>query len=87
MVETIESTHRSAQVCKPTNPKANIAHNWTIETPRGATSQGQCKNCGMEREFRNSSNDHPWENHPRAIDRDAIAEHNQILAAAKRQAA
>lgn len=37
-------------------------HHWLIETPRGATSQGRCKRCGEEREFRNSSSDRLWEN-------------------------
>ena len=36
-------------------------HHWIIETPRGATSKGRCKRCGEEREFRNSANDHLWE--------------------------
>lgn len=36
-------------------------HHWVIETPRGALSQGRCKRCGEEREFRNSANDHVWE--------------------------
>jgi hypothetical protein len=36
-------------------------HHWIIETPRGATSTGRCKRCGEEREFRNSANDHLWE--------------------------
>src|SRR5881409_696866 len=36
-------------------------HHWLIETPRGAMSQGRCKSCGEEREFRNSANDYVWE--------------------------
>lgn len=40
---------------------ATCQHHWIIETPRGATSTGRCKRCGEEREFRNSANDHLWE--------------------------
>ena len=36
-------------------------HHWVIETPRGALSQGRCKRCGEEREFRNSAHDYVWE--------------------------
>jgi hypothetical protein len=36
-------------------------HHWLIETPRGSTSQGRCKRCGEERDFRNSAQDHLWE--------------------------
>jgi hypothetical protein len=36
-------------------------HHWVIDTPRGAMSQGRCKRCGEEREFRNSATDHLWE--------------------------
>ena len=36
-------------------------HHWLIETPRGSMSQGRCKRCGEEREFRNSATDHLWE--------------------------
>ena len=33
---------------------ARCAHFWAIESPRGPLSLGVCKNCGEEREFRNS---------------------------------
>ncbi len=36
-------------------------HHWIIETPRGALSNGRCKACGEERQFRNSATDHLWE--------------------------
>jgi hypothetical protein len=36
-------------------------HHWLIESPRGALSIGRCKRCGEEREFRNSTSDHVWE--------------------------
>lgn len=37
-------------------------HHWVIETPNGARSHGFCKRCGTERDFRNSSEDLPWDN-------------------------
>ena len=36
-------------------------HHWVIETPHGALSNGRCKRCGEEREFRNSANDYIWD--------------------------
>lgn len=36
-------------------------HHWLIDSPRGALSNGRCKICGEEREFRNSATDHVWE--------------------------
>ena len=53
---------------RPAGPEATIdtelptcQHHWLIETPRGAISNGHCKRCGEEREFRNSATDHLWE--------------------------
>jgi len=40
----------------------NCEHHWRIETPNGPTSAGLCSQCGEVREFRNSSDDHLWEN-------------------------
>lgn len=36
-------------------------HHWVIETPRGALSEGRCKLCGEERQFRNSASDYIWD--------------------------
>lgn len=36
-------------------------HHWIIETPRGALSEGHCKRCGEQREFRNST-EYVWDN-------------------------
>ena len=36
-------------------------HHWVIETPQGATSQGVCKLCGADREFRNAAPGAYWE--------------------------
>lgn len=35
-------------------------HFWVIESPNGPTSQGTCKLCGNEREFRNSVDSSTW---------------------------
>lgn len=36
-------------------------HHWIIDTPRGAMSDGRCKVCGEERQFRNSTSDYIWD--------------------------
>lgn len=36
-------------------------HHWVIEPPNGTFSQGRCKRCGVDREFRNSSEDQQWD--------------------------
>ena len=36
-------------------------HHWIIESPRGALSNGRCKICGEERQFRNSASDYIWD--------------------------
>lgn len=36
-------------------------HHWIIEAPRGTLSNGRCKLCGEERQFRNSANDYIWD--------------------------
>jgi len=36
-------------------------HHWVIDTPNGATSAGHCKRCGVEKEFRNSSEEMQWD--------------------------
>ena len=36
-------------------------HHWVIETPNGSLSHGFCKACGVERSFRNSSEDMMWD--------------------------
>jgi len=36
-------------------------HHWVIASPRGAMSEGRCKRCGEEREFRNSTTDYVWD--------------------------
>jgi hypothetical protein len=42
-------------------PVSTCQHHWVIATPRGSMSPGRCKRCGEEREFRNSAQDHLWE--------------------------
>jgi len=46
---------------EPETQEITCQHHWVIDTPRGAMSQGRCKRCGEEREFRNSATDHLWE--------------------------
>src|SRR3970040_2752988 len=36
-------------------------HHWIIESPHGALSDGRCKICGEERQFRNSASDYIWD--------------------------
>ena len=36
-------------------------HHWLIESPHGALSDGRCKLCGEERQFRNSTSDYIWD--------------------------
>lgn len=36
-------------------------HHWVIETPNGSLSSGFCKRCGIQKEFRNSSEDMMWD--------------------------
>ena len=36
-------------------------HHWVIDTPNGSVSSGRCKRCGVDREFRNSSEDLMWD--------------------------
>lgn len=35
-------------------------HHWMIEAQKGAISNGTCKNCGEEKPFRNSTDEHDW---------------------------
>jgi hypothetical protein len=42
-------------------PSLLCRHHWVIETPNGATSHGSCKRCGVQREFRNSTEDLLWD--------------------------
>jgi hypothetical protein len=36
-------------------------HHWVIDTPRGSMSEGRCKRCGEQREFKNST-EYVWDN-------------------------
>ena len=46
---------------EPETQEITCQHHWVIATPRGAMSEGRCKRCGEEREFRNSAHDYVWE--------------------------
>lgn len=39
-------------------PSDQCRHHWVIETPNGPTVNGVCRLCGVEREFRTSSDDY-----------------------------
>jgi hypothetical protein len=41
--------------------ESDCQHHWVIAAPQGAMSQGRCKRCGEEREFRNSTTDYVWD--------------------------
>lgn len=43
------------------NSSAICRHHWVIDTPNGAVSGGRCKRCGINKEFRNSSEDLMWD--------------------------
>ena len=40
---------------------SDCTHYWVIESPRGPVSNGVCKLCNEEREFRNSFANSGWE--------------------------
>ena len=47
------------------NPSADVAgesciHHWVIDPPNGAVSEGHCKTCGENKEFRNSFEYSSW---------------------------
>jgi len=44
-----------------TNTSATCRHHWVIDTPNGAVSGGKCKRCGVDKQFRNSSEDLMWD--------------------------
>ena len=44
-----------------TTASAICRHHWVIDTPNGALSGGRCKRCGVDKEFRNSSEDLMWD--------------------------
>lgn len=50
-----------ATTIETSNSSAICRHHWVIETPNGAVSGGRCKRCGIDKEFRNSSEDLMWD--------------------------
>ena len=48
-------------------------HHWVIESPNGPTSQGVCKFCGLERDFRNSLPGGGWERDASEVRARAVA--------------
>ncbi|HUF54043.1 MAG TPA: hypothetical protein VMR52_09765 [Dehalococcoidia bacterium] len=49
-----------------TSDEPTCQHHWVIAAPQGAMSQGRCKRCGEEREFRNSTTDYVWDDDSKA---------------------
>ena len=43
-------------------------HHWVIETPVGPMSQGVCKRCGEERQFKNFMGSNPYWDHDVSLD-------------------
>ena len=50
-----------ANAPEATGATATCRHHWVIDTPNGAVSGGHCKRCGVDRQFRNSSEDLMWD--------------------------
>mgnify|MGYP003962425011 FL=1 len=40
--------------------EGGCVHHWVIDPPNGAVSQGRCKACGEQKEFRNSFEYSSW---------------------------
>ncbi len=40
---------------------ASCTHHWVIESPNGPTSMGVCKICGLNAEFKNSTQGTGWD--------------------------
>ncbi len=45
---------------QPEAASDGCVHHWVIDPPNGAVSQGRCKACGEEKEFRNSFEYSSW---------------------------
>lgn len=57
----VKERKTEAAATAPDTDVATCRHHWIIETPRGALSDGRCKLCGEQRQFRNSANDYIWD--------------------------
>jgi hypothetical protein len=57
------SPKKKAAAAEETTAKVadgGCVHHWVIDPPNGAVSQGRCKACGEEKEFRNSFEYSSW---------------------------
>ncbi len=61
VLEKKSAKARKASVETTTIEQPTCQHHWVIASPRGAMSEGRCKRCGEEREFRNSTTDYVWD--------------------------
>ena len=61
VLEKKSAKTRKAAAATTTLEQPSCQHHWVIASPRGAMSEGRCKRCGEEREFRNSTTDYIWD--------------------------
>ena len=66
LVRGLVGTKGRSMAISPSTAKSEATattcrHHWVIDTPNGALSDGRCKRCGQEREFRNSQEDLMWD--------------------------
>ena len=61
VLEKKRAKTRRAAAATTTIEQPSCQHHWVIASPRGAMSEGRCKRCGEEREFRNSTTDYVWD--------------------------
>ncbi len=61
VIEKKSPRTRKAESATTTIEQPTCQHHWVIASPRGAMSEGRCKRCGEEREFRNSTTDYVWD--------------------------
>jgi len=52
---------RTPEAAPASTDNGTCRHHWIIESPHGALSDGRCKICGEERQFRNSASDYIWD--------------------------
>ena len=57
----MRKNRETSSIDKPMASSAKCPHYWVIDSPSGPTSRGMCKLCGQTKEFRNSTDDFPWE--------------------------
>jgi hypothetical protein len=61
VIEKKRPRAKKAETATATIEQPTCQHHWVIASPRGQMSEGRCKRCGEEREFRNSTTDYVWD--------------------------